>query len=250
MVVTQIVVLVFIFAKSALTDGLDSGVVGGLLGVLFSGFVLSAALVWQRDGMVRDELDASRKRDARARALLDAAFDGTAVVRNGRYTEVSEGFSAALGMPTDQLVGRELSDATPFRGGAEGVESAVTSSMPRQPPLPRCGPAACRRAARSGRGRGHRDVTRNTLHRSNLPVVDRMTALGTLTAGVAHEVNNALHSVLGQVEISTLFLGRGDLELVERSLALIDQGGQRISDCVRRLQRFSATPDTTPGAVD
>ena len=35
--------------------------------------------------------------------------------------------------------------------------------------------------------------------------------------------------------------GRGDLEQVERSLALIDRGGQRISDCVRRLQRFSAT---------
>ncbi|MEC8425006.1 MAG: ATP-binding protein, partial [Myxococcota bacterium] len=95
-----------------------------------------------------------------------------------------------------------------------------------------------------------RDETRNTLHRSNLQFVDRMTALGTLTAGVAHEVNNALHSVLGQVEISKLQLERGDLGRMQRSLSLIDKGGQRISDVVRRLQRFSATTDTAPGPID
>ena len=248
---TQVLVLLFVVVKSTVVGGLPSEAVGGVLGVFFSGFVLSAALVWQREGLIRDEVEATRKQAAQARMLLDAAFDGTALVRDGRYSEVSDGFSEALGIPLAELMGREMVDSTPFLGGVEGVESAV-------PLLDASGSLRYVDVVRQSVGDARdgvmlvaiRDETRNILHRSNLQFVDRMTALGSLTAGVAHEVNNAVHSVLGQVELSTLYLGRGDLDRVERALGLIHRGGQRISDCVRRLQRFSTTPDQSPGPVD
>lgn len=251
LLMTQAAVLLFIGCKTMLLGGLPTSEVGGILGVLFSGFVLSAALVWQRDGMIRDERESSQKQAEQARALLDAAFDGTAIVRNGRFTEVSSGFAETLGLETHGLTGREMMDATPFLGGAEGLDAAV-------PLLDAAGSLRYVDVVRQPLGSepaqtmlvAIRDETRNTLHRSNLQFVDRMTALGTLTASVAHEVNNALHSVLGQVEISKLQLERGDFARMQRSLSLIDKGGQRISDVVRRLQHFSTTTDTAPGPID
>lgn len=248
---TQAMVVLFIAVKTAFVGGLDPSEVGGIMGVLFSGFVLSTALVWQRDGMIGDERAAAQKQAGKARALLDAAFDGTAIVRGGFFTEVSQGFAETLGLDTRSLTGRAVSDATPFLEGAAGLESAV-------PMLDAAGSLRYVDVVRQpleddGQGTmliAVRDETRNTLHRSKLQFVDRMTALGTLSAGVAHEVNNALHSVLGQVEISTLKLKRGDLSKMERSLAIIERGGQRISDVMQRLQRFSMTPDTVSRPLD
>lgn len=241
----------FLILKSLTLGGLDPAELGGTLGVLFSGFVLSAALVWQREGMARDELMATRLEARRARALLDAAFHGTALIQAGRFEEVSDGFARVLGTSGEALLGRPLSEAAPFLVTERTAEDAV-------PMLDATGSLRYLDVVRQPLGDAAeeteviavRDETRNELHRANLQFVDRMTSLGSLTAGVAHEVNNALHSVLGHVDISRSFAKRNNLGQVERSLGLIGSGAERIADCMDQLQRFSTTRDTPPQPID
>jgi len=148
---TQAMVGLFWAGKTALVGGRNPNEVGGIMGVLFSGFVLSTALVWQRDGMIGDERAAAQKQAGKARALLDAAFDGTAIVRGGFFTEVSQGFAETLGLDTRSLTGprSERRDAISRGRSGSGVCGA-DAGCGGQPPVRGRGPPAS-----GGRWSGH-----------------------------------------------------------------------------------------------
>jgi len=93
----------------------------------------------------------------------------------------------------------------------------------------------------------YRDVTEKRQMQARLLVADRMAALGTLAAGVAHEINNPLAFVLGNVE----FLQREVAKLpdvpgapeLERALLDARTGSERIRNTVRDLLRLSRSRD-------
>jgi two-component system, NtrC family, sensor kinase len=72
---------------------------------------------------------------------------------------------------------------------------------------------------------------------AQLAHTEKMAAMGTLAAGVAHEVNNPLAGILTCLE--TLRSNPDDAGLRERYLALVEDGIKRIAHTVQNLLDFS-----------
>jgi PAS domain S-box-containing protein len=101
------------------------------------------------------------------------------------------------------------------------------------------------------------DVTVPRKLQEQLMVSDRMASIGTLAAGVAHEINNPLSAVLGNLQLATQgmkdFCERGAEpgELGELNEALLDalEAAERVRHIVRDLKLFSRAQDEKRGPV-
>jgi len=78
---------------------------------------------------------------------------------------------------------------------------------------------------------------REELQRAQLAQTEKMVAVGTLAAGVAHEVNNPLAGVLASIE--NLRDNPDDEDMRDRYLQLIADGLRRIERTVANLLNFS-----------
>ncbi len=104
-----------------------------------------------------------------------------------------------------------------------------------------------------------RDVTEQRVLREQLATVSRLAAMGTLVAGVAHEVNNPLAATLADLELASSVVKevrgriRGSdpldreaeahlLDEVGEELADAQEGARRINSIVKELKVF-ARPD-------
>jgi len=88
------------------------------------------------------------------------------------------------------------------------------------------------------------DISDHKLLDSRLRFADRLIAAGTLAAGVAHEINNPLGYVLGNLELIRQQLATmpAVAPTVQASLAQMTDGLERIRDVVADLRAF-ARPD-------
>jgi len=97
-----------------------------------------------------------------------------------------------------------------------------------------------------------RDITQQRNLEMQLLMSDRLVTLGTLAAGVAHEVNNPLAALLtnvGLVEQRLRDSACPDLDLLE-PLRDIELAATRIRTIVRDLRVFSRTEEDTKTLVD
>ena len=85
-----------------------------------------------------------------------------------------------------------------------------------------------------------------------MAVSEKLIALGRITAGVAHEVNNPLAGLLNCID--TLKKHPDDPELVDRYLPLLDKGLHRIGDIVKgllvELRVEEATETSDPSCLE
>jgi len=112
-----------------------------------------------------------------------------------------------------------------------------------------------------------RDVTEQKKLQSQLMVSDRMASVGTLAAGVAHEINNPLAAVIANLDYmaeSLRHMISGDssemgparstawvLEEIKTPLDDARDAAERVRFIVRDLKMFSRSPSDEPtGAVD
>ena len=89
---------------------------------------------------------------------------------------------------------------------------------------------------------------------SQLSVSERLVALGTLAAGIGHEINNPLAFVLGNLEylreeLQAQQSAGADLADVLSVLEEVFVGAQRVRDIVKDLKAFSRSDGTTAGPV-
>jgi PAS domain S-box-containing protein len=100
-----------------------------------------------------------------------------------------------------------------------------------------------------------RDVSENKQTEMHLMIADRMASVGTLAAGVAHEINNPLASV-----IANLDMAMSDIDELGKHTTLPPDlrdeigdaraGSDRVREIVRDLKIFSRSEEDRRGAVD
>ncbi len=106
-----------------------------------------------------------------------------------------------------------------------------------------------------------RDVTKRRQLQHQLMMADRMASVGTLAAGAAHEINNPLAYVLGNIDFA-LRETKGALGLqptadlsaklrdVDQALNEAKEGAERVRHVVRDLKLFSRSEEEQRGAID
>jgi signal transduction histidine kinase len=113
--------------------------------------------------------------------------------------------------------------------------------------------AAIERELREAKDRAER-----TKMQEQLMMSDRMVSMGTLAAGVAHEINNPLASVMANIELAAADianraakLGMGDdFNELREELDDARVGAERIRNIVRDLKIFSRAEEDERGVVD
>ncbi len=83
--------------------------------------------------------------------------------------------------------------------------------------------------------------------RQQLVVAEKLAALGELTAGVAHEINNPTAVMLGNLDVMVEELG-GNAKPVQKEIDLVIEQIYRIRDIINRLLQY-AHPDEYSGYI-
>jgi signal transduction histidine kinase len=91
------------------------------------------------------------------------------------------------------------------------------------------------------------DITQSARLWKKMAQAERLTSLGLLSAGMAHEINNPVSAILSHAQ----YLGavEGD-EKKRDSLDWIQKEAQRISDIVERLRAFARGEEGQAGSCD
>jgi len=213
--------------------------------------------------------------EARFRALFEnsadiiALLDGTLLVRY-----VNQGLARTLGYSPAECIGRPLSDY------AHAEDQAALEILRTRAEQQRGSPhsASLRLISRGGEPRhfdlvlanhldnptlgllvcNARDVTEQRRLQARLQLSDRMASIGTLAAGVAHEINNPLAVVVGNLEVLTGRLARqtaaSDLgpaaTEVDELLRDAREAAERVRVTVRDLKLFSRGETAHRGLVE
>lgn len=209
--------------------------------VLLSVLALALALT-ERDAAEAREWTATE----RLRRTFDAAPIGMAIATlEGKLIEVNRAFSTMLGSRDDELVGvylRDLKDrladdasARSWPTGSEVVDSREQqwSSAQGEPVWVELYEARFREV--DGKPE-HKivmaeDITPRKELQRQLVQAQKMEAVGRLAGGIAHDFNNVLAVMRGQVE------------LLQEDLAIVDQARARIESVQRATRRAAALTD-------
>ena len=93
------------------------------------------------------------------------------------------------------------------------------------------------------------DVSAQRRLQAEVELSSRMASLGTLAAGVAHEINNPLAFVRANLDFALGRLANGPLD-VRLALAQAREGSERVEAIVRDLKTFSRPADAGRGPID
>jgi PAS domain S-box-containing protein len=227
-------------------------------------------LVSERTGSLREVTASSRRAEESFRALIDASPDAIIVTRRGIVVFANAAAADFLGGgDLAALIGRDAIELVHVedRAAAQAAHDAAQA-------LGRASAVHEERYGEEGRdlrvaetvrvplvfegGESVvailRDVTERKQMEEKLQFAERMASIGTLAAGVAHEINNPMSYVLGNLEflretlvanpaIGPLIAGGEDIEAL---IAEAEDGARRVVHIVRDLKAFSRKADDEP----
>jgi signal transduction histidine kinase/CheY-like chemotaxis protein len=84
-----------------------------------------------------------------------------------------------------------------------------------------------------------RDVTEKKLVEAELAKAERVESIGVLAGGIAHDYNNLLTSILGNINLARTLVQRSEIEKAAARLAEAERASLRAKDLTRQLLTFS-----------
>lgn len=174
--------------------------------------------------------------------------------------ETNEAGCTLVGLPLVQVVGRTFTDFCPcLRPHTESlvenparfreiIESQATLSIPRPDNTTAVTEGRSMPVWYAGRAAIQlclRDLSERLKLEGRLRQAEKLSALGQLISGVAHELNNPLAIIMGRAQ---LLMSRGTVEgKLKSDIALINHESERASRIVQRLLAFARPqpPDKT-----
>lgn len=212
------------------------------------------------DAQRHDALAARTDSERRYRMLLEEASEGI-VVTDGefRLLEVNAPASQVFGRLADHLVGRPMAeflvagslDREPFRPDSLRTGRPVLAE--RKLIRPDSREVVVELSARQlGDGRILtiiRDLTERRRLEEQVRQSQKMEALGHLTGGIAHDLNNVLTVVLANASLVRHAIPPGDAE-TEQELVELEASANRGAAMVRKLLSFSRTSPITLASID
>jgi PAS domain S-box-containing protein len=222
-------------------------------------------------------MEALRRSQESFRELIERLPDGVCVMQGARLVYANRALVSLLGFSSlDELKGRsgsELRDVFIHPEERASLPREIQKEMEAGGPLR---PREARILLKSGRTllvelahtsgvfEGQpcfiwmaRDLTERKQMEARLVRADRMASLGTLAAGIAHEINNPLAFTIANLShletdvLPRLGLSASEQDEARRPLADAQLGATRVRDIVRQLKMFSrAEEQVRPEPVD
>ncbi len=226
--------------------------------------------------------EALRKSEEQYRQIVETATDGILKVDDGaRIVFVNGRFAEMLGHEPREMVGTSVfafmsaeakAVAAPALGSRPQPKDALDTTFRRKDGTDiSVNLVSTTLVDGEGRHVGNlvvvRDATERDKLQSQLMVSDRMASVGTLAAGVAHEINNPLAAVIGNLDfiadglgrvsgaaLASGNAGRNDAQVLKEMKESLDdarEAAERVRFIVGDLKIFSRAPNDEPkGAVD
>ncbi|MCZ6889612.1 MAG: ATP-binding protein [Gammaproteobacteria bacterium] len=197
---------------------------------------------------IKEESARHRETGEKLRRVLDGSPDVIiACDEENRITEFNRGAEKLFRMSSKRALGRTLDDvlgaaAATFEGVAsvpepEPSDVVICRNGDEQAEISLSGAALCAaNGAPAGRVWIGRDVTKLRRVEKSLAQAERLSSLGEIVAGVAHELNNPLAGVMGYAEL--LQSGQTDPSQL-RDLERIVESAQRCQKIVVKLLSFA-----------
>ncbi|HYO58071.1 ATP-binding response regulator [Archangium sp.] len=219
-------------------------------------------------------LEALRRSQASFRELIEQLPDGIAVIQGEQLVYANPALVSLVGYTSaDELVGRSIGELEKLFVHPEdraSLHQDIRSALKTGRPVPPLETRLLRKSGgivpvevaqtlmvfngRPAQVRTVRDLTERKQMQARLLFADRMSSLGTLAAGMAHEINNPLAYTIANLEhletevFPRLGLAQDD---IRKLLSDAQMGAWRVRDIVRQLKMFSrAEEDMRPLPLD
>ena len=208
--------------------------------------------------------DALRETEERFRALAEATLEAVVIHKDGVILDSNTTATRLFGVHPGALVGRSLAELISLRSTEVVLaERSAKDSGPFDASAQRADgttfPAEVRPRLVTYRGEAVRivairDLTERKQMEASLALADRLASVGTLAAGVAHEINNPLAYILLNLEIARNAL-EGDASDAARTQALTSvrdalDGTERVRRIVSDLRTFARGSEDETSAID
>jgi PAS domain S-box-containing protein len=213
---------------------------------------------------------ATLRTEARFRGLIERAPEPIGIIRDGAFVYANPAFIASLGYPSPQALYAVSLSALLDPDDLARLETRFNVILAEGRPPPHA--YSVRRydgstmmletssVAFEYEGKPSvltmgRDVTERRRLEARLVQADRLAALGTMAAGVAHEINNPLTHLILNLDWLARKLSEGAREhegadAFAEILQEARRGAKRVANIVRELRTFSRADGETKGAVD